>query len=86
MHLRSVLGRDGDGVGSVIRNITRISGTKNRKMSQQVHKDANKELEHLWAMPMASHKWTWGECKGTYLMSKSTLDLVHAQLYFILFS
>ena len=39
----------------------RLSGTKKGKMSQQVHDDANKELKHLWAMPMASHKWTWGE-------------------------
>ena len=39
----------------------RLSGTKKGKMSRQVHKDANKELKHLWAMPMASHKWTWGE-------------------------
>ena len=30
-------------------------------MSLQVHEDANKELERLWTMPMASHKWTWGE-------------------------
>ena len=28
----------------------------------------------------------WPICKGTYLMSKSTWDLVHARLYFILFS
>ena len=39
----------------------RLSGTKKDKMSLQVHEDANKELECLWAMPTASHKWTWGE-------------------------
>ena len=39
----------------------RLSGAKKGKMTQQVHKDANKELEHLQAMPTASHKWTWGE-------------------------
>ena len=39
----------------------RLSGTKKGKMCLQVHEDANKELEHLWAIPMVSHKWTWGE-------------------------
>ena len=39
----------------------KLSGTKKGKMSLQVHEDANKELKHLWAMPTASHKWTWGE-------------------------
>ena len=39
----------------------RLSGTKKDEMSWQVHKGANKELKCIWAMPTASHKWTWGE-------------------------
>ena len=39
----------------------KLSTTKKGKMSQKVHEDANKELKCLWAMPTASHKWTWGE-------------------------